>query len=557
MLDAAAFQLLRASQPVRIERLPLELLLLLVERPGELVSRTEIAARLWNDANEVDVESGIHTAVRKLRAALEDSAERPTLIETVPGKGYRFVGSVSQTLTIAVLPFEDLSGGAAHEHVADGLTEETIGALGAIAPDNVRVIARTSSMAYKRTGKTVEQIGRELGAAYLVEGSLRRHGERLRVAAKLVRARDQVQIWGEVYDRPVDDLIAVQEELGAAIARAVGAQTSPRPPRRPRHDPDAHDLLLRGRWYWQQRSADAMTKAEQCFLAAIEKSPSFAPAHAALADTRVLQILVNGADALERSQQARHAADEALRLDPDLAEAHAAVGMIDFYVGWDWDSAERSFLRAIELNPNYAIAHQFYGHLLSNSLRHSEAIAEIGKARAIDPLAPVMHAFAAMFFGWSGRYEEAFGAAHRALAIDRDHFPAHAVLGHLHDLTGNPDAAVEAYRQAHRLSRGNVMQLAFQGSVLARSGRTGNARQIVETIEDIARSRFVPPSAFALVFAGLDDRDAAFLYLDKAYELRDIFLVMLTCAHWWDPLREDPRFERLLRRCGFPRPAKP
>lgn len=164
-----------------------------------------------------------------------------------------------------------------------------------------------------------------------------------------------------------------------------------------------------------------------------------------------------------------------------------------------------------------------------------------------------MHAFAAMFFGWSGRRDEGFAAARQALEIDADHSPAQAVLGHLHDLAGDPDAAIEAYRQAHRRSRGNVMQLALQGSVLARSGRLDDARRIVATLEEIEQSRFVPPSAFALVFAGLSDRATAFRRLDEAYEHRDIFLVMLTCAHWWHPLRADPRFADLLQRCRFAR----
>jgi tetratricopeptide (TPR) repeat protein len=220
-------------------------------------------------------------------------------------------------------------------------------------------------------------------------------------------------------------------------------------------------------------------------------------------------------------------------------------------VGWDWAAAERSFLRAIDLNPNDAIAHQFYAQLLSNSLRHDEAIAEIERARAIDPLAPIMHTFAAMMYAWPGRHDAGFAAVRHALTLDADHFPAHAVLGHLYDRTGDPDAALESYRTAHRLSRGNVFMLAFQGGVLGRTGRHDDARQIVATTEQIARSRHVPPCSFALVFAGLGDRDAAFHHLDRAYALRDVFLITLTCAHWWDPLRSDARFGSLLRRIGF------
>ena len=554
VLDAAGFRLLNDSRPVPLERMPLELLLMLVERHGELVSRGEIAAHLWRTDAEVDIEAGLHTVVRKLRAALGDSADRPLFIETVPGKGYRFVATVSSTVTIAVLPFEDASGDTADAHVADGLTEALIGALGGVAPARLRVIARTSSMAYKHARKTAQEIGHELGAQYLVEGTVRRQGRRLRIAVTLVRTRDHLQAWSEVYDRSPAELPALERELAATIARQAGAAL-PSPARStadtPTHDSDAHDLYLRGRWYWHQRQPDAMLRAEQCFQEAIAKTPSYAPPYAALASIYVLQILINTADATDRWTRARQAAGTALQLDPNLGEAHAATAMMDFYVGWDWVAAERSFLRAIDLNPNDAIAHQFYAQLLSNSLRHDEAIAEIERARAIDPLAPTMHTFAAMMYSFVGRYDVGFAAVRHALTLDPEHFPAHAVLGHLHDRSGDPDAALESYRTAHRLSRGNAALLGFQGWVLGRSGRKNDARQIIATLEQIARSRHVPPSAFALVFAGLGDCDAACHHLDRAHAMRDVFLITLPNAHWWNPLRSDRRFDSLLQRIGF------
>lgn len=554
VLDAAGFRLLNGSRPVQIERRPLELLMMLVERRGELVTRSEIAKRLWHPDTEVDTEMGLHTVVRKLRVALGDSAERPLFIETVPGKGYRFIAAVSATVTIAVLPLEQTGGGTGDEHVADGLTEALIRALGAVAPERLRVIARTSSMAYKGTGRTAQEIGRELGVHYLVEGTVRRENQRWRVAATLVRTRDHLQVWSEAYDRSSAELPGVELEMAATIARQARIAV-PFPPRSAvattTHDPDAHDLYLRGRWYWHQRRPEAMLKAEHCFQEAIAKAPSYAPAHAALADTYVLQILMNAADGIDRWARARRAVTTALQLDPNLGEAHAAAAITDFYVGWDWAAAERSFLHAIDLNPNDAIAHQFYAQLLSCSLRHQEAVAEIERARAVDPLAPIMHTFAATMYSSVGRYDVAFAAVRHALTLDPEHFPAHTVLGHLYDRTGDPDAALESYRTAHRLSRGNAAMLGFQGWVLGRTGRDNDARQIVATLEQVASSRHVPPSAFALVFAGLGDCDAACHHLDCAYAVRDVFLITLVGAHWWDPLRSDTRFSSLLRRIGF------
>jgi Tfp pilus assembly protein PilF len=260
---------------------------------------------------------------------------------------------------------------------------------------------------------------------------------------------------------------------------------------------------------------------------------------------------MNAADGSDRWARAQRAVGTALQLNPNLGEAHAAAAITDFYVGWDWAAAERSFLRAIELNPNDAIAHQFYAQLLSCSLRHDEAITEIERARAIDPLAPIMHTFAANMYSFVGRYDVAFATVRHALTLDPEHFPAHTVLGHIYDRTGDSDAALESYRTAHRLSRGNAAMLGFQGWVLGRRGRDDDARQVVATLEQIASSRHVPPSAFALVFAGLGACDSACHYLDRAYTMRDVFLITLVHAHWWDPLRSDQRFGSLLRRIGF------
>ena len=553
-LDASRFQLREGTRPVKLERIPLELLLLLVERKGELVTREEIAARLWGNGVHVDAESGVHTAIRKVRAALKDSAGQPVFVETVPAKGYRFISPVAEAATIAVLPFENLDADTAESYFSEGLTEELITALGGLVPLNVRVIARTSSMAHAGLSKPVDQIGRGLGATFFVEGTVRRSGQRLRVTAKLVRTADQIQIWAEAYDSSPESVMARQQEIGADIARRVGAAILPRtaePPSPSAQDPDAQDLCLRGRYYWHRRSVDAMTKAEEFFRAAIDKSPSFAPAHAGLADTCIVQILMKGARTHDLWERAQRAVETARRLDPNLGDAHTAQGMIDFFVTWNWASAERSFLRALELNPNNAIARQFYAHLLSNSLRHEEAIAEIGLACEIDPLSPIVHAFGAMILSAAGRDAEALDTVRHALTLDPDSFPAHSALGHLHSLAGESELAVEAYRAAFRLSGGNVMQLAFQGAELARSGNRDQAGQVIATMSHIAESRFVPPSAFALVHAASSDHDAALLWLEKAIEVRDVFLIFLPCGRWWDPLRTDRRFSSLVRRCGF------
>lgn len=607
-LDVAAFQLRRRSRPVKLERIPLDLLILLVERPGHLVSREEIATRLWGNGVHVDAESGINTAIRKLRAALNDSAEQPALIETVPSKGYRFIGPVSVAgrspvtakiserpqrpwqvagfvtvlavalaavgaavyyggsrpgspasaapVTIAVLPFQNLSSDPEQEYFSDGLTEETIGALGRITPPRIRVIARTSSMAYKGTRKPANQIGAELGANYIVESSVRRDPARIRITSRLIRVEDQVQVWTASYDRAPAGILGIQHEIGSAIAKQIGAEiTSPTgdlASRRTTEDPDAHDLYLRGKYYTYQRTPDSMRKSVDLFEAALQKDPSFALAHAGLAHTHIVQTLVSAANPVEQRKKARAAVDKALSLDPNLAEAHTAAGMASFFMDWEWEAAERSLRRAIGLDPNSATAHQFYAHLLSNWRRHDEAIAEIQKAREIDPLSPMMHTFAGGIFVMGRRYGDALPPLDQALALNPEFFPAHSVLGLLYQRTGNPDGAIEEFRKAYLLSGGNIVQLAYQGSVLGRMGRRAEAQQIIATMSQISQNRFVPPVAFAIVHEGLGDHDAAFQWLEKAYEERDVLLVFLFVDPRWDSLRPDARFQLLLRRCRFP-----
>jgi TolB-like protein/DNA-binding winged helix-turn-helix (wHTH) protein/tetratricopeptide (TPR) repeat protein len=603
-LDVVGFQLLDRSDPVKLERIPLELLILLVERSGQLVSRDEIASRLWGSGVHVDVESGVNTAVRKLRAALKDSPERPNFIETVPGKGYRFIGPVSKpdppqvapetpirrrspwyflgiavaiagaigviynagfrprgpvveavSLTLVVLPFENLSSDPEQDYFSDGLMEETIAALGRVAPSSIRVIARTTSMTYKKTTKTVGQIGSELGASHLIESTVRREGERVRITSKLIRVSDQVQVWADTFDRKPSDLVGVQQEIGSAVARQIGGELSPlqrQSLRKSTDDSLAQDLYLRGRYSLYQRTPQAMQKSVEYFAAAIQKDPSYALAYAGLADTYILQALITSANSSEHGKRMRLAIEKSLTLDPDLAEAHTAAGMASFFVDWNWPAAERSFLRAIELNPSYATARQFYAHLLANSLRHDEAIAEIRRASAVDPFSPMIRTFEGGVLLWARRYGEALAPVQKAIAIDPNFFPARTVLGLLYQQTNKPEAAIKEYREAHRLSGGNILQLANQGFLLGITGRGTEARAILQTMNQIAQTRFVPPTTFALVYAGLGEKDTALQWLERAYEVRDLGLVLLTVDPKWDSLRSDKRFKSLLRRCGFP-----
>jgi TolB-like protein/DNA-binding winged helix-turn-helix (wHTH) protein/Tfp pilus assembly protein PilF len=645
-LDVSAYELRRLGRRVKIERIPMDLLILLVERRGDLVSREEIIERLWGKESFLDAESGVNTAVRKVREALKDNSARPNFIQTISGKGYRFCERIvsghsreedgsaalgpepsiqppilpgpappasfenggrapaaeqvagaapaergrrgrvwrrkltiaaiaaassllllaiysfrsflpsshlSTPVTVALLPFENLTGNADQEYFADGLTEETIAVLGKVNPNRMIVIARTSTMAYKGRTKTASQIGNELGADYLIEGSVRREGETVRVTVKLIRVRDQSRIWSGNYDRFGPGVIQIQDELGNAIARQIQVELLPGDTnqRKQTRILDAYDPYLLGRHFWNQVTPMAIRKSIEYYQTAVAKDPSYALAFAGLADAYTILPITGGAAPRDIWPVARNAASEAIRLNDSLSEAQAAGGYVDFWLEWDWARSAERLRRAIELDPNSASAHRYYAHLLSNSGRHNEAVAQITKARQLDPFSPITNAMAGQFLYYSGRYPEAIEALDKAFSVDRGFWVAHVIMGQIYERIGKPEAAIQSFEKAYSPSGGSTGVLSMKGYVLARSGRQAEAEQIVHGLIEAGKNRFIPPYNVALVYAGLGNRESALQWLDKGYEARDVRLVFLTVDPKWNDLRSDPRFQELLKRCHF------
>jgi TolB-like protein/Flp pilus assembly protein TadD len=566
-LDVAGYVLRRCGRPIRLERQPMDLLVLLVEHRQQLVLRTDIVARLWSKDVFVDVETGVNTAVRKIRRALNDSPDASAFIETIPGRGYRFVADVEvigmsdsdpSPVMLAVLPFENLGSDPEREYIADGLTEETIASLGHIDPEHMSVIGRTSMMAYKATRKSLATIGGELNVQYLVEGSIRGEDGILRITCTLIRVRDQAQVWSASYDREPTSLLGVQQELSTAIAEQIRLRLSPERfdtlARRHSRNADAYDLYLRGRRFWNQLTPLTTRKAVEYYTRATEIDPDYALAWAGLADAYSAAIS-GDTQPLDVWPRAREAAAQAIRAEPNLSEAQHALGQVCWVLEWDSPSAETAFRRAVALDASNARAHSMLGSVLSQSGRHDEASTFMRRARELEPLSPFHHAMSSQVAFQARDYAAAVERATQAIVIDPEFWVGYMMRGQVHEQLGKNDLAFEALAIAGRLSGGNSKPISLRGYLLARLGKLDDAREVLGVLQEVSQSRYVPPYAMALVHAGLGERETVFEWLDRAYLVRDVHLAFLTVDPKWDAYRADPRFGALLERCGFTRMA--
>ena len=657
-LDVGAYELRRNGRPVRIERQPMDLLLLLVERRRQLVLRSEIVDRLWGKDVFVDVEMGVHTAIRKVRQALRDSPDAPRFVETVSGKGYRFIATVevhgapdadagltkaqpaaaalsvndapieiaiaagltrpvdggdavasiaaaavadpaveaeaappraafqlrsglafgllalgllvgvliwawmpprASPLTLAVLPFTNLSGDPARDYLAEGLAEEIATSLGQIDPEQMGVVARSSTMRYKSTTKSAAEIGRELAADYLVESSLRAEDTRLRVTSTLVRVRDQVQVWSQSYDREPMSLLGLQLELSTAITEQIRLRLSPGRletlARRQTQSPDAYDLYLRGRNYQNQRTPATNRRAIEYYTRATELDPGYSLAWSAIASVLAGSLINGDASPSEVLPRARDAAARAVGTGPATAEAQYALAYLKWCCEWDWPAAEAGLRRALTLDPRSAPAHLTLGHALSQMGRHGEALLSTRRARELDPLSAIMPALSSQVAFQARDYRTALDYARQAVVLDPEFWIGHMMRGQALEQLGEHELALEALTTAARFSGQNTKPLSLRAYILAKSGRADEARAMLRTLETVSKTQYVPPYAMALIHAGLQQRESAFVWLERAYDARDVHLIYLPVDPKWDAYRASPRFEALIVRCGFRRTA--
>jgi TolB-like protein/DNA-binding SARP family transcriptional activator len=464
------------------------------------------------------------------------------------------VGSpIAAERSVAVLPFTNLSGDTNNEYFADGLTEELILALARL--QGVRVTARTSAFSFKGKDLDVREIGGRLGVRHVVEGSVRRAGSRLRISAQLVNVSDGYTVWSETYDRHLEDVFEVQDEISHAIVRALnirlgrdetGPLVSPSTA-----DLDAYTLYLQGRVFWNLRTPEGLALGMQRFQQALERDPEFARAYAGIADSYTLLVGYGALSPKQGYPRAKEAAERALALDSTVAEAHASFGLVKLYYEWDWPGAGAHLERALQLSPGNATVRQWYGHYLACRGQMDAAISQMQRAVELDPLSPVLKTAEGTVLYYARRYEDAISILNRSLEVDPTLWVTRAQLAAVYLRQGLPGKAIAEAAEAGRLSGGrHPLPAALLGYSYGVSGRRAEALEVLASIQDQATRQYVSPVYVAAIYIGLDDRASAFEWLEKAAEERDDWMVYLRADPAFDPLRSDPRFFRLLARVG-------
>jgi TolB-like protein/DNA-binding winged helix-turn-helix (wHTH) protein/Tfp pilus assembly protein PilF len=624
-LDAESCTLRRSGRVLKLERIPSEILLFLIERRGQLVSREQIVERIWGKSVFLDTDNSINGAIRKIRTLLKDDPEEPRFIQTITGKGYRFIAPVDfpdQTspqaappepavpiladplpekpprpkwllplasvlalaaalavafyifqerpklrahnttpagrVMLAVLPFENLTGDANQDYFSDGLTEEMITQLGRTDPAQLGVIARTSVMVYKRNPRPLDEIGRKLGVQYVIEGSVRRDAERVRITAQLIQLKDQTHVWAKEYDRDLTNLLTLQAEIAQEIADetqfALGDQPKANAARRPVSAPttsyEAYDLYLKGRYFWNKRTPADFKQAAGYFQQAIAKDPNYARAYAGLADTYGLMSTWTLAPQNEFMPKARTAALRALQIDDTLAEAHASLALVAENYDYDWQTAEKEFRRAIQFDPDYATAHEWYAEYLSWQERFDEALAESERAQQLDPLSLIIATDRGTILYYSRQYDRAIAQCRGVL--DQDPRFALARVFVFYALIKQekfPEALHEIENAPTTGSSQNDSAQAWADKAYLYGlwGRTAQAQHALEKFGQLSAQLQDRTQSAIFANLGAGRNDQAIAILQKAYSEHSNIVTSLKVDPRYDPLRTNPKFQQLLR----------
>ena len=609
--DSSSGELRKHGVKIKLHGQPVEILTLLLEQPGTTVTREELQQRLWPDNTFVDFESSLNAAVKRLRAALSDSPEKPKFVETLARRGYRFIAAVEMVEnnghstqrfpgqvgiippkrtspsrktvlavgglalmaalaiaiwlavfrmkadaidSLAVLPFVSNSPGPDAEYLSDGITESLINNLSQFP--NLRVMARGTVFRYKGKDADPQKAGNDLHVHAVLSGRLQQHGDILIVQVELIDVRTGAQLWGGQYNRKAADIFALQDDLSREIAeklriRLTGDEKQ-RLAKRYTENAEAYQFYLKGRYYLNKLSPEGAQKGIEYFQHAIDKDPSYALAYTGLADAYDGFSFFNVLPPREVMPKAKAAALKALEVDGHLAEAHVSLGYISFTYDWDWSVAGKHFEQALALNPTYTRANYPYPFYLSSRGRSQEAIAVAKGALDLDPASPsASHRLAVQLY-LARQFDRAIQECHNTLEMDPNYAIAYALLGQAYLAKGMDRESVPVLEKYSALSRGSANSLALLGYSHARLRERTQALQMIEQLKAASKERFVPAFFLALVYAGLEDKDQAFSWLEKAYDERFIRIAYLKLEALWDPLRSDQRFSDLVRRVGIP-----
>jgi TolB-like protein/DNA-binding winged helix-turn-helix (wHTH) protein/Tfp pilus assembly protein PilF len=612
-LDVRAGQLRKRGVRLRLQGQPLQVLAVLLNRAGEVVTREELRSQIWSADTFVDFDHSLHNAIARIREALGDSAETPRYIETLPRRGYRFIAPVEREEaqvpptsgesvrpgevpvapglgkhralvttflvllviafavwlartgthptsaapplnSIAVLPLSNLSGDPSEEFFADGMTDQLITDLAKVG--SLRVVSRTSVIRYKDTKKRLPEIARELNVDAIVEGSVIRSGQRVRVTAQLLQAPTDRHLWAETYDRDLGDVLKLQGEVADAIAQQVRAQLTPQQQAQLRRadvvNPAAYDSYLKGRLYFTTEftKPSSLKKAQQDFEESIQKDPNFALAYAGLADTYVYLAFAGALPRDQAYRSAKGALAKAVALDDSIGEAHDTLGLLSSEFDWDWGTADREFNRAIALAPSYSCAHEDRATFLALTGRRAEALAEITKIDQLDYGFSAARTVSGTYYQLRD-YPALIEASKRGLLLDPKDWMQHYFLGVGYEGTGKLEEAISEYQKAIEMSGGSqgVVELAHAYSAV---GRKTEAEKILRDLQRKSKETSTSPYTMATIYAGLGENDKAFEFLEKAYSQKSLGLPSsLSSDLLLDSLRPDPRFQTILRRLGL------
>jgi TolB-like protein/Tfp pilus assembly protein PilF len=562
-IDVRAAELRRSGTRLKLQPQPLKVLALLASRAGELLTRQEIEQQIWGNQTHVDFEVGLNYCIKQIRSVLEDNAETPRFIETLPRRGYRFIASVEKACSaaqaarpmVAVLPLGNLTSDPGQEYFADGMTEELIAQLGRLNPAKLGVIAFTTAKQYRDTAKGIDQIGRELKVDYIIEGSVRRAGERVRITVQLIQVSDQSHLWVEAYNRTVGDIISIQTDVAEHVARSLMVELLPNHQaeieRATASDAIAYEDYLKGRYYWNKRTEDGFTKALKYFQTAIEHAPGYAPAYVGLSNVYQITGFYSSVPPKQAFVKAEAAIKRALEIDRTFAEAYSSMAYSKLLYEWDFAGAEKAFKHSLELNPNNVTGHYWYALFLAAMQRFDEALVQIRLASELDPLSLVVSCHKGWILYFSRRYKDAVQQLLNTIEMDENFALARYFLGLVHFQTGQFAEASSQFNKARQITNDHPAALAGWAAAKALLGDKTQAMEIVKKLEQLSTKTYVTPYYMALTQLALGNKDETFHYLEKAYEERSAYMSNLKADPALDSLRSEPRFARLVRRVGL------